>query len=298
MFFAHQVQHMNSIIQHMNSLILSWFGLTAAEFFAFALWVILFFLPLQIIPNSCATHALLSILLNCEDVRLGLTLSKLKVRLERAELFASRQRADGQMTLVVIGWVSTLRILKSNFLFTIRNFRQVCRRQTKATPLEIWSNSPNVTIVTPGRKGGNCRIKTQVEFTRRLWTQPSCFLTFCWCKLWSNESICFFHSQFCWCVDGPSRRSLPFCQVRSQKHISWKPTPNQITYIRVCFVSRLSTVFSSFPRSYVPVNGHLVELDGLKPYPIDHGPWRENEHWTEKFRSVISERIGMSTGGS
>ena len=37
MFFAHQVQHMNSLIQHMNSLILSWFGLTAAEFFAFAL---------------------------------------------------------------------------------------------------------------------------------------------------------------------------------------------------------------------------------------------------------------------
>lgn len=38
-----------------------------------------FFFRLQIIPNSCATHALLSILLNCEEVRLGLTLSKLKV---------------------------------------------------------------------------------------------------------------------------------------------------------------------------------------------------------------------------
>lgn len=23
--------------------------------------------------------------------------------------------------------------------------------------------------------------------------------------------------------------------------------------------------------SYVPINGHLFELDGLRPYPLDHG---------------------------
>lgn len=32
----------------------------------------------QIIPNSCATHALVSVLLNVENVCLGETLSKLK----------------------------------------------------------------------------------------------------------------------------------------------------------------------------------------------------------------------------
>ncbi|GJQ73258.1 putative polycomb group (PcG) protein [Trypoxylus dichotomus] len=49
--------------------------------------------------------------------------------------------------------------------------------------------------------------------------------------------------------------------------------------------------------SFVPINGRLFELDGLKPYPIDHGPWNsENGDWTEKFRSVMSERLGITTG--
>ncbi|XP_022649371.1 ubiquitin carboxyl-terminal hydrolase BAP1-like [Varroa jacobsoni] len=42
--------------------------------------------------------------------------------------------------------------------------------------------------------------------------------------------------------------------------------------------------------SYVPVNGRLYELDGLKGYPIDHGPVEED--WTKRFFQVISERIG------
>ena len=37
------------------------------------------FISLQMIPNSCATHALLSVLLNCEKVNLGETLAKLKI---------------------------------------------------------------------------------------------------------------------------------------------------------------------------------------------------------------------------
>eukprot|EP00094_Tigriopus_californicus_P008020 TCALIF_07721-PA protein Name:"Similar to calypso Ubiquitin carboxyl-terminal hydrolase calypso (Aedes aegypti)" AED:0.05 eAED:0.05 QI:307/0.5/0.33/1/1/1/3/0/531 len=48
--------------------------------------------------------------------------------------------------------------------------------------------------------------------------------------------------------------------------------------------------------SYVPINGHLFELDGLKRYPIDHGPWGENEDWTDKFRRVIADRLGLNTG--
>lgn len=43
--------------------------------------------------------------------------------------------------------------------------------------------------------------------------------------------------------------------------------------------------------SYVPINNRLYELDGLKNYPIDHGPVGSKEDWTEKFRSVIKHRL-------
>lgn len=44
--------------------------------------------------------------------------------------------------------------------------------------------------------------------------------------------------------------------------------------------------------SYVPIDGRLYELDGLKPFPIDHGPWQPGQDWTDKFRMVITERLG------
>lgn len=46
---------------------------------------------------------------------------------------------------------------------------------------------------------------------------------------------------------------------------------------------------------YVPINNRLFELDGLKKYPVDHGPWGENESWCEKFRRVITQRIAHET---
>ncbi|CAH2007775.1 unnamed protein product [Acanthoscelides obtectus] len=45
--------------------------------------------------------------------------------------------------------------------------------------------------------------------------------------------------------------------------------------------------------SFVPIGGRLFELDGLKPFPIDHGPCNESD-WTDKFRSVITNRLGMT----
>ncbi|KAL4226475.1 Ubiquitin carboxyl-terminal hydrolase bap1 [Mactra antiquata] len=139
------------------------------------------FFAQQMIPNSCATHALLSVLLNCEKVNLGETLSELK------------------------------------------------------------SYSKNMSPENKGYAIGNIP-----ELAR------------------AHNS----HAR------------------RENSHL---PEKQQGMTIR--------TMEAFHFVSYVPINGHLFELDGLKPYPIDHGPWDNTEDWTEKFRRVISERLGMATGG-
>lgn len=140
------------------------------------------FFAKQVIPNSCATHALLSILLNNDKVRHGKTLSKLK---------------------------------------------------------EFTKN------MNPEDKGH--AIGNMPELAR------------------AHNS----HAR-------PEPRHLP----EKQQGISTVRTMEAFHFV-----------------SYVPINGHLFELDGLKPYPIDHGPWEETEDWTEKFRRVISKRVGTGTGG-
>jgi len=142
----------------------------------------------QVVPNSCATHALLSILLNCPQLTLGPTLSRLKL--------------------------DTTGMCPDNKGLAIGNTPELARAHNiHAVPqpprVACDRNERNATISTAGR--------------------------------FSAEA---FH-----------------------------------------FVS------------YVPVNGRLFELDGLKPYPIDHGPWSSEEDWTDLFRRVIIDRIGSATAG-
>ncbi|XP_008552131.1 ubiquitin carboxyl-terminal hydrolase calypso [Microplitis demolitor] len=140
------------------------------------------FFAQQVVPNSCATHALLSVLLNCPNIHLGTTLSRLK-------LHTSGMCPENK------GWA-------------IGNTPELaCAHNSHAMPQAKRRQDKN-TGVSTGRFTGEA-----------------------------------FH-----------------------------------------FVS------------YVPINGRLFELDGLKPYPMDHGPWKEHEEWTEQFRRVITDRLGISTG--
>ncbi|KAI1892923.1 hypothetical protein AGOR_G00138510 [Albula goreensis] len=136
----------------------------------------------QLIPNSCATHALLSVLLNCSGVELGSTLSRIK---EFTKGFSPESKG-----------------------YAIGNAPELAKAHNS-------------------------------------------------------------HAR-------PEPRHLP----EKQNGISAVRTMEAFHFV-----------------SYVPVKDRLFELDGLKAYPIDHGPWGEEEEWTDKARRVIMERIGLATAG-
>lgn len=138
----------------------------------------------QIIVNSCATHALLSVLLNCPDIQLGPTLTKLKT-------FSSGLDPESKG-------------------YAIANMAELSIAHNKHA-------QPNVMLPScTGRKGA----------------------------------------------------------VLSSAH---SLVPETYHYV-----------------SYVPINDRLFELDGLKEYPIDHGPWGEHEDWTDLFQRTISCRLTQS----
>ncbi|XP_046966248.1 ubiquitin carboxyl-terminal hydrolase calypso [Vanessa cardui] len=140
------------------------------------------FFAQQMVPNSCATHALLSILLNCPNLHLGETLSRLKHH--------------------------TLGMNPENKGWAIGNTPELaCAHNSHAIPQARKKTDKNAGVPT-GRFTGEA-----------------------------------YH-----------------------------------------FVS------------FVPINGHLFELDGLKPYPTDHGPWATDEDWTDKFKRVMAERLGRDAG--
>ena len=55
---------------------------------------------------------------------------------------------------------------------------------------------------------------------------------------------------------------------------------------------------------FVPINGRLYELDGLRPYPVDHGSLNESNNmenvpfnWTNKFKQIIRQRLNSFNSG-
>lgn len=139
----------------------------------------------QSIHNSCATHALLSILLNCEGIDIGPTLN------------------------------------------SIKNFTEGMGPESKGY---VIGNLPKLAHI---------------------------------------------HNSYA----KPERHKLPEKMSKSEAGITCKSAIDTFHFV-----------------SYVPIKGRVYELDGLKPFPIDHGPWKSSEKWTDHFRRIIAERLGMNIG--
>lgn len=164
------------------------------------------FFAQQVVPNSCATHALLSILLNCPDLHLGETLTRLKNHTK-----GMNPENKG------LGIPTTPNVFRLKFSLVFFN------------SLKAIGNTPELACAH------NSHATTQAK--RRL-----------------------------------------------DKNNSGVSTGGRFTGEAFHFVS------------FVPINGHLFELDGLKPFPMNHGQWKENEDWTSKFRCTMAERLGISSG--
>jgi len=144
----------------------------------------------QLIPNSCATHALLSILLNCQGIELGSLISRLKTE---------------------------------------------------------------TTGFNPEMKGY---------------------------AIGNIPELAYAHS----------KHARPESNPVSSSAMDDKQ-PNGLT-------SSVRTMEAFHYTCYLPINGRLFELDGLKPYPIDHGPLAtKSETWHDKARRVVRARISHATGG-
>lgn len=72
------------------------------------------------------------------------------------------------------------------------------------------------------------------------------------------------------------------------------PPPSKRGVVLAATPSYLSETYHFV--SFVPIGERLFELDGLKEWPIDHGPWAESEHWTDLFKRIITRRLNEGEG--
>ena len=109
--------------------------------------------------------------------------------------------------------------------------------------------------------------------------------------------------EFCLNLDPEARGyaigNMPDLATAHNKHarpevVRPSPPPSKRGVVLTATPSYLSETYHFV--SFVPIGERLFELDGLKEWPIDHGPWAESEHWTDLFRRIITRRLNEGEG--
>lgn len=190
----------------------------------------------QIVPNSCATHALLSILLNCKSNKY----------LDLGELLTKfRNLCEG--------------LSPENKGIAIGNQPKLAEAHNSYAKPE--STNQNSTSVRSGRGSSD------YSFASSSATASSSFGT----NLNSNQLM----------------SSSAACSAASSSANGSSTSGNEIFHF-ICFV---------------PINGRLYELDGLKPYPINHGSIIDTTfepsttNWTDRFKQIIRQRLNSFNSG-
>lgn len=191
----------------------------------------------QIVPNSCATHALLSILLNCKSTKY----------FDLGELLTKFQRlCDG--------------LSPENKGFAIGNQPKLAdAHNSYAKPENQSSLTTNHINDSPYATSSSTPSSSIPQYS-------------------STSSFNYQSSQI---SSGYSTSSSLSKTVSAGDCAS---SGAEIFHF-ICFV---------------PIDGRLYELDGLKPHPVDHGPVSITDptnNWTNKFKSIIRHRLSSFNNG-
>lgn len=196
----------------------------------------------QIVPNSCATHALLSVLLNCKSNRyfdLGSILHKFQ------------RLCDG--------------LSPENKGYAIGNQSKLAEAHNSYAKPENQINS-----------------KTNGQINDFSYGSMSSNVSNSYCP----TSINTYHHQ----------TSFNHSTISSNSSSAFNKNSGEI-------IASGAEIFHFI--CFVPINGRLYELDGLKPFPVDHGPFNIDKtqtansslNWTNKFKHIIRQRLSSFNNG-
>ncbi|CAK9294713.1 unnamed protein product [Gordionus sp. m RMFG-2023] len=270
------------------------------------------FFAKQVVPNSCATHALLSVILNRHDIDIGENLSNFK---QYTHLYTPENKGHA---------IANMKVLANSHNKFARN---ECDKKDPPLKQQKESQSSNAEkrcmndILTNHIDGHNKMTNSsmgKIEASKETidnadkMRAPSSHIKANDLPInkiieetikGSNELTLtkeFIQKTTILSNEIASNHNNPDCKSATKNTESQEKAIKNNLLNENCMTESYNK--SASPKnnndcfhyvSFVPIDGELFELDGLKPFPINHGSWSETENWTDKFKDIIVERINV-----